>query len=84
MYKSLSYASVGLGEERTPTNKANYLLGFTTHPQPTVSIYYTVMPRRVPEVLTGIARKGAARMPHVAGGTGSPFWQPPLKLRHAR
>jgi len=31
------------------------------------------MPRRVPEVLAGIARRGAAGMPHVAGGTGSPF-----------
>lgn len=28
-----------------------------------------VMPRRVPEVLAGIALRGAAKMPHVAGGT---------------
>jgi len=41
------------------------------------------MPRRVPEVLAGIARRGAAGMPHVAGGAGSPFRRPPSKLRNA-
>jgi hypothetical protein len=35
------------------------------------STLYPVLSRRVPEVLAGIARRGAAWMPLVAGGTGS-------------
>jgi hypothetical protein len=41
------------------------------------------MPRRAPELLNGLARRGAAWMPHVAEGAGSPFRQPRSKARSA-
>ena len=41
------------------------------------------MPRRVPQLLIGIARRGAAWMPHVAEGAGSPFRRPRSKARSA-
>ncbi len=41
------------------------------------------MPRRAPEFLSGIARRGAAWMPHVDEGAGSPFRQPRSKARSA-
>ncbi|NOV28222.1 hypothetical protein DDY07_00370 [Methylomonas sp. ZR1] len=31
------------------------------------------MPRRAPELLSRIARRGAAGMPHVGGGAGKPL-----------
>ncbi|OQW72919.1 MAG: hypothetical protein BVN35_13020 [Proteobacteria bacterium ST_bin11] len=42
------------------------------------------MPRRAPKVLVGIARRGAAGMPHVGEGAGSPFRQPPPKASERR
>jgi hypothetical protein len=41
------------------------------------------MPRRAPELLARIARRGAAGMPHVGGGAGSPFCRPSSKARSA-
>jgi hypothetical protein len=41
------------------------------------------MPRRALELLVGIARRGAAGMPHVGEGAGSPFANPRQKLRSA-
>jgi len=37
------------------------------------------MPRRVPELSAGIARRGAAGMPHVDEGAGAPFVNPRRK-----
>jgi len=42
------------------------------------------MPRRAPGLLVGIARRGAAGMPHVGEGAGSPFRQPPPKALERR
>jgi len=68
----------------------------TPHPQP-CQVYsiknnaknmlvgrgFSRMPRRVPELSTGSARRGAAGMPHVDEGAGSPFRQLPAKARNA-
>jgi len=45
---------------------------------------FSRMPRRAPELLVGIARRGAAGMPHVGEGAGSPFRQPPPKASERR
>ncbi len=57
------------GEERTPTwHRYLYLLHpqgikvSQVNPQPTASSHYPVMPRRVPEVLAGIARLGVRHL----------------------
>jgi len=42
------------------------------------------MPRRAPELLAGSARRGAAGMPHVDEGAGSPFRHPPAKASERR
>jgi len=41
------------------------------------------MPRRAPELLPRTARRGAAGMPLVFGGAGSPFRKPSAKARSA-
>jgi len=44
---------------------------------------FSRMPRRAPELLAGLARRGDAWMHRVAEGAGSPFRQPPAKARSA-
>ena len=41
------------------------------------------MPRRAPQVLLGLARRGAAWMPRVGRRAGSPLYRPPTKPRSA-
>jgi len=42
------------------------------------------MPRRVPELLMGIARRGDAGRHRVDRGPGWPFWQPPSNTHRAQ
>ncbi|RIZ65743.1 MAG: hypothetical protein D0531_08085 [Methylococcales bacterium] len=41
------------------------------------------MPRRAPQVLLGLARRGAAWMPRVGRRAGRPLYRPPTKPRSA-
>ncbi len=51
--------------------------------------YYAVtwfcsrLPRRAPQVLLGLARRGAAWMPRVGRRAGRPLYRPPTKPRSA-
>jgi len=47
-----------------------------------VGWFLSRMPRRVPELLNGLARKGDAGMHRVDEGAGSPFRQPRSKARN--
>jgi len=51
--------------------------------QPARDGFSSRMPRRAPELLNGIARRGDAWMHRVAEGAGSPFRQPRSKARSA-
>ncbi len=44
---------------------------------------YSRLPRRAPQVLLGLARRGAAWMPRGDRRAGSPLYRPPTKPRRA-
>ncbi|NOV28821.1 hypothetical protein DDY07_03500 [Methylomonas sp. ZR1] len=46
--------------------------------------FFSRMPRRAPELLNGLARRGDAGMHRVAEGAGSPFRQPRSKASERR